>query len=312
MIYKKLKNAGLALIGPFLPLDASACKNSTPFSRLFLRIHRFNYLWLDFFALALAPFARLSNPALIAFVINCFLCLVGVHIGYHRYFSHHAFQTGRVMKIILAWLGASAGQSGPIWWSSQHRDHHKYSDTPQDHHSPISKGIFYSHVGWLLDPNNFKVDWKNVKDLTQDPDLRWIEKYLFLPPLGSAMLMLALGFLLNMRSGQNTSEYSSLAWEMFVWGFLIAVFVSRQLTFATNSIGHLIGVQNYKTGEGSRNNFVLALFTLGSGWHNNHHAFPSSARFGLLWWQIDIGFYLLKLLEKLGLVSNLRSPSSEL
>lgn len=213
---------------------------------------------------------------------------------YHRYFSHRAFKTSRFMQFIFAVLGASAAQRGPLWWSAHHRHHHKHSDKPTDKHSPHNDGFWWSHCGWFILNDNFKTETKYIKDLVRFPELVFINRFDILVPL-------AYGVLLFMFGG----------WQYLIWGYFVSTVLVYHVTFSINSLSHLFGNRTFKTTDTSRNNLWLALLTFGEGWHNNHHYWPSSARQGFKLHQIDITYYLLKVLEKLGLIWDVRSPPPE-
>jgi stearoyl-CoA desaturase (delta-9 desaturase) len=213
---------------------------------------------------------------------------------YHRYFSHRAFKTSRAAQFVFACLGASAVQRGPLWWAGHHRDHHRFSDTPLDPHSPRVKGFWTSHVGWFLTRENFATRWANLRDFEGYPELRFLDRFDVLVPALLAAALFGLGELL---SGWGTS-----GWQMLVWGFFISTVVLYHATFSINSLAHVIGRQRYETGDDSRNSLLLALITFGEGWHNNHHRFPTAVRQGHRWWQLDVTWYALALLARLGIV----------
>jgi stearoyl-CoA desaturase (Delta-9 desaturase) len=224
--------------------------------------------------------------------------------GYHRYFSHRSYDTSRVFQFLLAVLGTSAAQKGPIWWASHHRHHHRHSDTPEDIHSPVVSGIYYAHIGWILSPQFLEPRLELVKDLTAFPELRWIERFNLIPPVLLGVFTFFLGVALN-------AWFPSLGTnglQMLVWGFFISTVLVYHGTFCINSFTHLIGKRRFKTTDSSRNNLILALITLGEGWHNNHHYYPGSEKQGFYWWEIDISHYILKCLSLFGLVWNLRVP----
>jgi stearoyl-CoA desaturase (delta-9 desaturase) len=222
-----------------------------------------------------------------------FVRMVIVTAGYHRYFSHRAFKTSRWFQLLLAVAAQTAGQKGVIWWASHHRWHHKHSDTPLDVHSVRRRGFWYAHVGWVLSSNWNKTDPAMVKDLVRFPELRFLNRgFMEVVP----MVALALAFLL--LGGIHA----------FVWGFLVSSVLLWHGSFAVNSLAHLFGRQRYETGDDSRNSFLLAVATTGEGWHNNHHRYPSSARQGFRWWEVDVTYYVLWLLARLGIVWDLRRP----
>ena len=217
--------------------------------------------------------------------------MFGITAGFHRYFSHRSFKTGRVFQFFLAFLGQSSAQRGVLWWAAKHRLHHKYSDTDQDVHSPVKHGFWYSHVLWIFSKRGRNADYSLIKDFQKYPELVWLEKWERLPP-----------FLLGV-----------LVWAVAGWsGLIVGFFVSTVLlfhgTFTINSLAHIHGKQAYVTGDHSRNNLLLAIITLGEGWHNNHHHFPSATPQGFRWWQIDVTYYILKVLSIFRIVWDLRLP----
>lgn len=219
------------------------------------------------------------------------LQMVGITAGYHRYFSHRSYQTSRVFQLVLAWLGCSASQRGPLWWAAQHRHHHRTSDTPTDLHSPVAHSLWQSHIGWVFSPDSDTTDVETVKDLARYPELRWLDRYHWVPPLALAGLCFLLG-----------------GWSGLVWGFLVSSVLSHHATFTVNSVCHLWGGRRYATADASRNNLLVALITLGEGWHNNHHHYQSSANQGFRWWQLDVSYYLIRLLACVRLVWKVRRP----
>ncbi|NDC39001.1 MAG: acyl-CoA desaturase [Proteobacteria bacterium] len=224
--------------------------------------------------------------------------------GYHRYFSHRTYKTSRFFQFILAFLGACSAQKGPIWWASHHRHHHQHSDTEEDMHSAKFHGIWFSHVGWILSSRFVGTRNDLVKDLLAFPEICWLERNHLFPPVLLAVGLFFLGmFLETAAPGLGTN-----ATQLLVWGFFVSTVLLYHGTFLINSGCHLIGNKRFKTTDESRNNLILALITLGEGWHNNHHRYPGSERQGFYWWEIDISHYILKGLEKLGLVWDLREP----
>ncbi|MFO0631541.1 MAG: acyl-CoA desaturase [Nannocystaceae bacterium] len=204
--------------------------------------------------------------------------------GYHRYFSHRTYKTSRAMQFVLAVIAQSASQRGALWWAAHHRDHHKYSDTPLDVHSPMQHGFWHAHVGWIFDHNS-DTDWARVKDLTRYPELVVLDKLWWLPPT-------VLGVLVWLVFG----------WEGLFGGFMLSTVLLWHGTFTINSLSHVWGRRRYATTDDSRNNWFLALVTMGEGWHNNHHHFMGSTRQGFYWWEIDMTYYVLRVMSWLGLV----------
>ena len=221
---------------------------------------------------------------------------------YHRYFSHRTFQTSRAAQFLFALLGASATQRGPLWWAYQHRHHHLHSDEEDDRHSPRRHGFWWAHLGWILSARNFPTDYSRVRDLAKYPELVFLNRFdAFVPALLAAALFCLGALLTKFFPGLGTS-----AGQMLVWGFFISTTFLFHATSSINSLAHLLGRKRYATDDDSRNSFLLALITLGEGWHNNHHQHMSAARQGFFWWEIDISYYVLKVLSWTGLIWNLR------
>ncbi len=242
-----------------------------------------------------------------AFAVCMFLYVArmfGITGGYHRYFSHRSYKTSRVFQFLLGVLGASSAQKGPIWWASHHRHHHRHSDTPEDLHSPIVYGIYYAHVGWVLSSEFVHTRYELVKDLMQFPELRFLEKYNLLAPILLGVFTFYLGVFLN----SYYPELGTSGFQMLVWGFFISTVLVYHGTFCINSFTHLLGKRRFKTTDQSRNNLLLALITLGEGWHNNHHFYPGSEPQGFYWWEIDISHYILTVFSWFGLVWDIRKP----
>jgi stearoyl-CoA desaturase (delta-9 desaturase) len=251
---------------------------------------------LPFFAVhavALAtPFLAPVEGRWVALAIGLYLARIfGITAGYHRYFSHRAFRTSRGFQLVLAVLGASSAQKGPLWWAAHHRDHHRHSDGPEDIHSPLERGFWWSHVGWILARRHDATKLERVKDLARYPELRWLDRWHIAPPLALAGALLLAGGL-----------------PALLWGFFVSTVLLWHGTFAINSLAHVFGRRRYETGEGSRNGLALALLTLGEGWHNNHHFYPSSANQGFFWWEVDVTYYVLRGLSVLRVVRDLRTP----
>lgn len=219
------------------------------------------------------------------------LRMFAVTAGYHRYFSHRSYSTSRPFQFFLAVLAQSTAQRSVLWWAAKHRHHHLYSDTSEDVHSPRHTGFFYSHVGWLFARRHDVADLSKVPDLERYVELRWLHKVEVLP----AVLLAGICFLVA-------------SWAGLIVGFLWSTVLVYHATFCINSLAHVRGSKRYVTGDDSRNNVVLAILTMGEGWHNNHHAFPSSVQQGFRWWEIDVSLYVLKLLSLIGIVYDLKTP----
>jgi stearoyl-CoA desaturase (Delta-9 desaturase) len=236
--------------------------------------------------------------ALIAYAVRMF-AITGL---YHRYFSHRTFKTSRVGQFIFGVLGASAVQRGPIWWAAHHRHHHAHSDQPEDIHSPSQKGFWRSHMGWFLSRKGFNPDLKYVRDLLQFRELRWLDRFDIAVPVLLGLFIFLLGRFLE----KAAPDLGTSGGQMLTWGFFISTVLCYHGTYTINSLSHVFGRQRYRTGDTSRNNWLLALITLGEGWHNNHHFYPNAARQGFYWWEIDISYYILKTLSWTGLIWDLK------
>jgi len=268
------------------------------------RIIPFIFIHLACFAVI---WVGISTTAVLVCVFTYLIRMFAITAFYHRYFSHKTFKTHRITQTIFAAIGASATQRGPLWWAAHHRHHHQHSDKELDTHSP-NNGFMHSHMHWFLKHKNFKTETQRVKDLNQFPELRFIDRYDILFPILMAITLYVFGSLLNAYfPSLNTS-----GWQLVVWGYFISTVVLSHITYCINSLAHVFGSRTYETGDNSRNNFILALLTLGEGWHNNHHCAPGSVKQGFKWWQIDISFYVIKTMEKLGLVWDLKYPNQRL
>jgi stearoyl-CoA desaturase (delta-9 desaturase) len=221
---------------------------------------------------------------------------------YHRYFCHRAFKTSRPMQFAFALLGLTAIQRGPLWWAAVHRHHHQHSDDEQDVHSPGWKGFVWAHVGWLTSSRNFPTDYRRVRDLAKFPELVFLNRFDLLGPVLLFAGLYGAGMLLDAFA----PRLGTSGWQLVVWGFFISTVFLFHGTCAVNSFAHVFGSQRYRTGDESRNSLLIALITLGEGWHNNHHQHQAAARQGFYWWEIDISYYVLRGLAALGLVWDLR------
>ena len=217
--------------------------------------------------------------------------MFGLAVGYHRYFAHRTFRTSRVGQFLLALLASTAAQKGPLWWAGHHRNHHRHSDTEFDVHSPSQRGFWWAHVGWIFCQKYDATDFDVIKDFAKYPELRWLDKFALLPPV-----VLAVGLWL------------SFSWVGLFWGFFFSTVVLWHGSFTVNSLMHVWGSRRYLTPDTSRNNWPLVFVTLGENWHNNHHHYQASASQGFFWWEIDFGYYGIKVLSWLGLVWDVRTP----
>jgi len=262
--------------------------------------------WRDYSWAALTPFLTIHVVGIVGAIAGvvmgapasawiCALVLYGVRMfavtgGYHRYFSHRTYKTGRIMQFMLAFVAMTTAQKGVLWWAAHHRNHHRFSDGERDVHSPVRWGFWHSHIGWIYDDND-KIDLKLVKDLTRYPELVILEKLWLAPPI-------ILGF----------ATFFALGWWGVVIGFCFGTVLMWHGTFVINSLTHVWGKRRYATPDDSRNNWLLAIITMGEGWHNNHHHHQSSCRQGFFWWELDMTYYILRGLGALGLVWDIREP----
>ena len=220
---------------------------------------------------------------------------------YHRYFSHRTFRTTRPVQFLMGLLGTSAVQRGPIWWAAHHRDHHKYSDTEFDPHSPKQVGFWKAHCGWFLCKEAAPVRIRLVRDWMRFPELVWLDRFHHVPVILTALLMLGLGF----TASTWWPGLGLTAGQALFWGFFLSTVLCYHGTYTINSLAHVWGRRDFETPDDSRNNFWLALITLGEGWHNNHHHYPASVRQGFRWWELDPTWWTLWTMGKLRLVRDL-------
>ncbi|RMI14559.1 MAG: acyl-CoA desaturase [Calditrichaeota bacterium] len=252
----------------------------------------------------LVIWAGFSWVALVVLVITYGVRMFAITGGYHRYFSHRSYKTGRVFQFLLGLLGTTAVQKGPLWWAAHHRHHHRHSDQEEDIHSPKQKGFWWAHVGWILCDKYKCAHMKLVHDLQKYPELRFLERYYLIGPALLIGFLAGLGVVLNAYFPQLHTS----AFQMIAWGFFLSTTLLYHGTFTVNSLTHMIGRRRFQTSDDSKNSFLISLITLGEGWHNNHHRFPSSERQGFYWWEIDISHYVLRVLSWLGVVWDLRRP----
>jgi stearoyl-CoA desaturase (delta-9 desaturase) len=231
-----------------------------------------------------------STTALVLAAVTFWVRMFGITAGYHRYFAHKSYKTGRAFQLVLAVLGTSATQKGPLWWAGLHRRHHRYSDAPGDTHSP-KEGIYYAHQGWVFDPRWNATPLEVIPDFARYPELVWLNRWHFLPPLALAVACFAIG-----------------GFPGLFWGFCVSTTLLWHVTYSVNSLAHLWGTRRYETSDTSRNNVLIALLTMGEGWHNNHHHYMASARQGFRWWEIDATYYVLRGLARLGVIWDVREP----
>jgi stearoyl-CoA desaturase (Delta-9 desaturase) len=261
---------------------------------------------LPFVALHLALVALFWvgwSPFAVVFAILMYVVRMFAITGfYHRYFAHKTFHTSRIAQFIFALIGATAVQRGPLWWAAHHRCHHMHADQPLDVHSPHQHGLLWSHLGWFLSHANFKTQLDRVRELSRYRELCWLDRFDSLIPIAFAAIIYSLGALLQARA----PVLQTSGWQLIVWGFVVSTIALYHATFCVNSLAHVWGSRRYATRDHSRNNLLIAILTLGEGWHNNHHHFPGSAKQGFYWWEIDLTYYGLKLLAALGIIWQLK------
>lgn len=267
-----------------------------PFAALVLAIVSFwgrGFSWIDFGLLA----------------SMYVLSVLGITVGFHRLFTHRAFETNRIVEFVFGVLGSMAVQGRLFTWVALHRRHHQHSDEINDPHSPhhagegvwgVLRGIWHAHVGWLFGPKPRDL-FRYVKDLNQSPILRIVNRLFFVWVAAGLLIPAAVGGLLM-------QTWAGAYWG-FVWGGLVRVLLVHHVTWSINSVCHLWGRQPYRSGDESRNNLLFGILALGEGWHNTHHAFPTSARHGLRWWQPDLSYLVIRALAALGLAWNVKLPS---
>src|ERR1043165_6663142 len=261
---------------------------------------------MPFIGVHLACFAVIwvgwSWPAVIVAGALYFFRMFAITGFYHRYFSHRSYSTSRFMQFLLAGAGNSSVQRGPLWWAAHHRHHHRTSDQPEDRHSPKQQGFLWAHMGWISAKANFRTDMKLVPDLAKFPELVFLDRYDTMIPFALAVSCLGLGWGLN----AFWPELGTSALQMFIWGVCISTVAVAHGTFTVNSLTHLIGRQVYPSKDTSKNSLIIALITLGEGWHNNHHYYQSCTRQGFRWWQVDITYYMLWMMSCVGLVWDMK------
>jgi stearoyl-CoA desaturase (delta-9 desaturase) len=241
-----------------------------------------------------AIWTGITWQAVVICVVLYWLRIFAIGAGYHRYFAHRSYTTSRAFQFALAVLSQSTAQKSVLWWAAKHRHHHLHSDTPEDVHSPRHKGFFYSHVGWIFDRRHDKVDLIKIDDFARYPELMWLHRFELVPAVALGVICFLIG-----------------GWSGLVVGFFWSTVLVYHATFCINSLAHVHGRKRYVTGDYSRNNWLLAFFTMGEGWHNNHHAYQSSVRQGFRWWEIDGTYYILKALSWTGLVWDLKAPPEQ-
>ncbi|MBC7783387.1 MAG: fatty acid desaturase [Burkholderiales bacterium] len=247
----------------------------------------------------------------LGFFVGSYLCIgFGVTVGYHRLLAHRAFNTYRWVELMFLIFGCMAMQGPPIRWAATHRRHHQKSDHEGDPHSPhlhgtgamgVLRGLWHAHTGWLLTKDAHR-SFRSVKDLLESPMIRFIDRYYWLWLILSVLIPFSVGYAVR------GTAMGGLA--CVFWAVIVRITLMHHATWSVNSICHVFGYRSFKSTDESRNNPVIAIISLGEGWHNNHHAFPTSARHGLRWFEFDVSYVVIRTFELLGLAWDVRRPSA--
>lgn len=290
-------HAGLEKLKSLSPkeLDKIDWFRAVPF--IAMQLMCLGVFWVGFSWIALAT-------AVALYVIRMF-AITGF---YHRYFSHKTFRTSRPVQFIFGLVGASSVQRGPLWWAAHHRTHHKLSDLPGDPHSPVLYGFWKSHMGWFMTRRHFPTNFKLIPDLTKYPELIFLNRFDIVVPVVLAFGTYYFGKLLQIYAphlGTNGPQ-------MLIWGFFISTTALFHGTATINSLSHLFGWKRFKITDESRNNPLLAIITLGEGWHNNHHRYQSATRQGFYWWEYDFTYYALKVLSWFKIITHIKPVSQKI
>ena len=260
------------------PSEKLRVRPLSAFSFLLVHVAALGVIWVGF-----------SWTGIALCLASYFIRMFGVTAGFHRYFSHRTFRLNRFWQFLLAFLAQTSAQKGVLWWAAHHRHHHRFSDMPEDIHSPVQRGFWWSHMGWILCEEYSETRVDQIRDMAKYPELRWLDRNQYVPTMLYAVA-LALVF------GPVGLFY----------GYFLSTVLLWHGTFTINSVMHVFGRRVYRTTDTSRNSMIMALITMGEGWHNNHHYYPGSAAQGFRWWQLDFTMYALILGERLGIVKDLR------
>jgi stearoyl-CoA desaturase (Delta-9 desaturase) len=262
----------------------------------------------EFFKPVSIPFWGVHLTALVGIAITGWswtglLLAVGLYYArmffvtgaYHRYFSHRTYKTSRWFQFVLGVGATSASQKSPLWWAAHHRSHHRYSDQEGDIHSAKRDGLWWSHVGWIIAREHEDTDLDAVRDLAKYPEMMWLHRFWWITPIALAVGLFLVG-----------------GWHALLWGFFVSTALLWHGTFTINSLSHMFGSRRYQTTDDSRNNWFLAIVTMGEGWHNNHHHYMGSANQGFKWWEIDLTYYILRGLAAVGLIWDVRKAPAHI
>ncbi|KAI3876920.1 hypothetical protein MKX03_032465 [Papaver bracteatum] len=249
---------------------------------------------VEHIGLLFAPFYFTWNAFWVAVILFLLTFPIGISLSYHRNLSHGSFKLPKPLEYLFAYFGLHAAEGDPMFWVSSHRYHHQFTDSDRDPHSPI-EGFWFSHITWVFHNNYIREKCgksNNVLDLKKQAYYRFLRKTHFLHLLGLALILYIAGGLPHL-----------------IWGMNVRLAYGHHCTFMVNSVCHVWGKRSWNTKDLSKNNWVVGYLAFGEGWHNNHHAFEFSARLGLEWWQVDVPWYVIKLLEYVGLATNVKVPT---
>ncbi|ABE47181.1 acyl-CoA desaturase [Polaromonas sp. JS666] len=256
-------------------------------------------------------FVPFTYQLLVGAVIGYFVRVFAWEGGSHRYFAHKAYKTSRGFQLFLALLAAAAGVRGPLWWATHHRLHHRTADTAEDPNTPLFRGFWHGYVGWLFLQENADSNLDATKDLSRYPELVIVNRYQYFAPL----VLMALTYAV----GQYTPLFGAkgMGVSALIWVFFLSTALSLQSLFSVGALGHgikpsVFNHRRFETGDTSTNLGLMAIFTMGGSWHNNHHRCAVAARSGFYWWQVDLTYYVLRLLKAVGLIWDLRLPSARI
>ena len=225
--------------------------------------------------------------------LSHFVRAIGLTLAFHRYFAHRSFQMNRFVRFVWTFIGTAAMQKGPLWWAGHHVNHHRYADRDGDPHSPMISGVYYAHIGWFLnDARHDRLEHSNpvIRDFSKAREIAWLDDFYFVPPLLLAATLFLVG---------------GMPW--LIWGFCLPTMTLAHATFAINTVNHMFGSRRFETIDESRNNALTAFFAAGEGWHNNHHRYQRAARNGFYWWEVDPTWYVIRLMQLVGLAWNVQS-----
>ncbi len=271
----------------------------TTFARILIMFRRLTLVAVIHLCVLFLPFVYFSWSLLFATLFTYAFLMIGMAGWMHRYFSHRTFRTSRAFQFVLAFWAGCAAQRGTLWWAAHHRRHHAFADTVDDPHTPALLSFWRSHMAWIFEDAHQPSNYKWVRDLARYPELRFLDKWYWTPPIVYWSCFALLGAWWGHAQGIGAGVGSR---AMVVWGPVLGTVLAWHATFCINSITHMWGKRRYDTGDDSRNVPWLSWFNFGEGWHNNHHYYPHSANLGFHWWEVDPGYYVILLTEKLGLI----------